>query len=612
MFSLIRKLNRKVGGFFSETSERVSRFVRSSVALFERPFEILFGGLTRSFDKLDRVDELLLGLLRLALWPFRMLWRALVGLVRLVTPQPVRQFFVQATFSGRARLANSWGALVRLAESLNLDRPIRWLVWLLQPIWRPIAAVLGFVYAFLASRNYRQALWGVPAVLMAGPLVALGGVRYFRGPGGVSEMYSVAAKQAREDKDYEKSNFYERKLAQLGADTKSATFRSALALAEEGKIAEAYEKMKPLASTEETTFPAANIWIVQQLLSKKIDLPDGQSHELAGKHLDAIDKALRMGSLEVDMLRAFWLAEDGKTEEAVKKLEPLKLKLPEAALTSMQFNLQLKQVAKARNDAQILHDFINKRRRNKEPLSQLHCEWWAMAEELLGDDEQLLLALREWLKHAPENPRAKLALSEVYRRQFEREVSAAAPSVDRLYQLLTDAARHPASRVWSESQIRGIMAARQASPLVGELVQRLVDEPATPPVLIEAVGTWYALQNDSETARKLLKRSLEADDSNAIGWNNYAWALGEGENPDLEAALAAAEKALKLSPEEFRFRETRGQIYLKLGRWRDAIADLEVAVNGMPELGSIHDSLAKAYDAVGEKELAELHRQAAK
>jgi predicted Zn-dependent protease len=96
-----------------------------------------------------------------------------------------------------------------------------------------------------------------------------------------------------------------------------------------------------------------------------------------------------------------------------------------------------------------------------------------------------------------------------------------------------------------------------------------------------------------------------------VAWNNYAWALTQDPDKDLELALAAVNHALALSPEEFRFRETRGQINLALGQWSEAADDLEFALNGMPEAAVIHASLAKAYDELGQKDLAQMHREQA-
>ena len=86
--------------------------------------------------------------------------------------------------------------------------------------------------------------------------------------------------------------------------------------------------------------------------------------------------------------------------------------------------------------------------------------------------------------------------------------------------------------------------------------------------------------------------------------------LAEGDEPDLPQALEAVNRSLEMAPQEYRFRETRGQILLRLEQWDAAIADLEFALNGMPDLPAIHKSLAAAYAALGNQELAQLHREA--
>ncbi len=61
-------------------------------------------------------------------------------------------------------------------------------------------------------------------------------------------------------------------------------------------------------------------------------------------------------------------------------------------------------------------------------------------------------------------------------------------------------------------------------------------------------------------------------------------------------------------PDHPYFRDTRGQILVKLGRYQDAIPDLEVALQA-PELAKdVHRALALAYEGLGLKDLAEAHR----
>ncbi len=76
-------------------------------------------------------------------------------------------------------------------------------------------------------------------------------------------------------------------------------------------------------------------------------------------------------------------------------------------------------------------------------------------------------------------------------------------------------------------------------------------------------------------------------------------------------ATKLAEKAVAMEPANPHYRETRGQILLLRERWAEAIHDLEIALNGMPDSKAIHQSLAVAYQQMGQIEAAQIHRRLA-
>jgi Flp pilus assembly protein TadD len=128
-----------------------------------------------------------------------------------------------------------------------------------------------------------------------------------------------------------------------------------------------------------------------------------------------------------------------------------------------------------------------------------------------------------------------------------------------------------------------------------------------------------------DLAAESLERVTRQGADRPATWNNLAWVLmqreranrttplvGEEPQPDeaeLQRAMAAVERALAISPDEYRFRETRGQILLQLGQWQSAIEDLEYALNGMPQNAGVHAGLATAYRQVGETELSQMHAE---
>jgi tetratricopeptide (TPR) repeat protein len=94
--------------------------------------------------------------------------------------------------------------------------------------------------------------------------------------------------------------------------------------------------------------------------------------------------------------------------------------------------------------------------------------------------------------------------------------------------------------------------------------------------------------------------------------NNMAMILALGDKPDLPRALGIIQSVLEKYPKSANFRETRGEILVKMGRWQEAVVDLEYA---LPILGSrrnTHSALAEAYRGLGSQELAAQHERLAK
>ncbi len=89
--------------------------------------------------------------------------------------------------------------------------------------------------------------------------------------------------------------------------------------------------------------------------------------------------------------------------------------------------------------------------------------------------------------------------------------------------------------------------------------------------------------------------------------NNMAMLLASDTPPDLERALATIQSVLPNAPGNPEFRDTRGKILLKLGRYQEAITDLEFALPWLQAPESTHKALAQAYQPLGLAQLAQEH-----
>ncbi len=122
-------------------------------------------------------------------------------------------------------------------------------------------------------------------------------------------------------------------------------------------------------------------------------------------------------------------------------------------------------------------------------------------------------------------------------------------------------------------------------------------------------GTVALLENDIEQAEVHLKQAAKANPNLPGILNNLAVAMAAKEGADLAKALKLAEAAVERLPNHPYIRETRGQILCKMKKYGDAISDLEFALQATELAVPIHRSLAEAYDALGQTELAEEHRK---
>ena len=145
---------------------------------------------------------------------------------------------------------------------------------------------------------------------------------------------------------------------------------------------------------------------------------------------------------------------------------------------------------------------------------------------------------------------------------------------------------------------------RDRIPVAERVIELVARSPRTEAAILEAAGTAAAAAGNIDQAKTYLEQSVAKDPNNSIAWNNLGYILTQLPDPDLNKAFEAVNKALEITPNDYHFRETRGQILVLMGKWQEAIPDLEYAVNGMPTSRDIHLALAKAYEGVGEEQLA--------
>jgi hypothetical protein len=220
-------------------------------ATIVRPIEWLFAQIGRGAMKVtegfEGLESVALRIGQVLIWPFVALWNLLVRAADALLPRSVRNVFLWP-FRALGAMGQWMGhAGLHVLQALNLDGAVLWLVRKTRWLWYPFAALAGFLQAWMATRDYKQLLWGLPVVFIFGPVIATATWSKLWGQGRIADNYRVAVKHALEDKDFRRVQLYEQKLSQLGVDSKMTEYQTAAALANDGNFAEAYDRMKNLA-----------------------------------------------------------------------------------------------------------------------------------------------------------------------------------------------------------------------------------------------------------------------------------------------------------------------------------------------------------------------------
>jgi tetratricopeptide (TPR) repeat protein len=552
-----------------------------------------------------RIESVLLYVVYWLTWPLGILYRVLRAVATFLIPEPVRRALATAF---QFVVVNVHRGLVWIGDTLMFDVAILWLTWLLRPIWYPLAALGNFFVAWATTRPLKKLLWGLPALALILPIVVAAAYGYFGGERDIAARYRLAVKKSLDEKDFQKARLFERKLAQLGVDTKLSEFLTAQALERDGRMLDAYDRMQRLAPLGEPGYPQAHFWIIQRLMADKIELPEDEVHQLVGAHLKNLE-SMASKDPQLHVIRAVWLSQDDKLDEAAALLEPLVHRIPSAAIERFRINLALNRLAEGRKDAEAVREHMQRQVKSGTALTSNDYQFWATAEELLGSSIRFRDVLREWVKNDPQNRMARRSLAANYLREFDLIIRSPNPDPEELVARVHDAFELDDVPDDVKQRIALLYQQQHMDPRVSAFFSQLIKSQGLAPALAETLGTAAAVRGEWKRAQACLEQAIAGNDQNHIAWNNLACVMLQQPDQPLQKALAAAEKALEFDPDNFRYRETRGQILLKLGQTKAAVADLEFALNAMPGTPAIHRSLSVAYSALGDHTLAAFHRQ---
>lgn len=474
------------------------------------------------------------------------------------------------------------------------------------------ALALGLVTLW-SHRSRKHLLHGLPAVIVAVVSVWLA-IAVNGAKDELRSKYQIAAITAAANGDYETSRLCYERLETLDGGTDRTRYQLALNLARTEQIDRAEAIMRSLAPDDENGYGLAHLWRAERILLQPDVFADRSQLELAYGHLTRAQSELPE-TPSVNLRLAQFLVAVNRYEEAVGFMR-IACKFDRRLHYELGMLLaSLQRVDEAKDsfrNAMTSYSAILRKDANDQD-ARLHL---ATIQMNLGNFKEAVDLLRDGLARNPEGPFSQ-AIAQAFVQRFDQLQSQEGSNAAIQLELLRLALEHDPD---SQAVLNRIIALGESSE---------EDLQATKQVLETLLASGYANAfahfvlgckaweaNETDSAIFHLERAYHLDDSLGPVANNLAWVLSQDETLSLdtrrlERALALMNSVVDEWPSVASYRDTRGQVLVKLERWREALDDLEFALVTMEDNPQLHLAMALTYDNLKQKSLADKHRKIA-
>lgn len=479
---------------------------------------------------------------------------------------------------------------------------------------RPFSGLITFGVLFVRTRSRAVIWWSVPVIVIAGLLSTVAFYQYFFDNTGIAAKYESALVAAINAGDTEQADRFRLKLEQLGVVTDRGDYRVALAMATANDLGGAYARMQQIAPRDKPGYPSAHYWIAQNMLDGKLGVPVEEATAIAIDHIRML-RILIGDQPDLSFMEALANFRVENYAAAKNILGQINRSFSPALALRIEIALRQDQRTEAREDALALLRQLTLLTDAGRELTDTERQWQVAASQLIGDQKAVETAIASWYQANPNSSDAKSNRGLQLLGTFDKWINK--PDLDTLSSSV--AALVEAARLLPEEKfdlvrmrINYVIQNQSRSPVFGQFRAKVFEHPELPVLLMEHFGALAAAMGEWAVADEVLGRVVEMDPKLASAWNNRAHAINNGFSDRRQEALTYANRAVELLEGSPDIRETRGMIYFNLERWEDAIADLEIAANGVQDLESVHRSLAVCYQKTGRPELAEVYRRQVK
>lgn len=432
-----------------------------------------------------------------------------------------------------------------------------------------------------------------------------------------AQRYQVAFNNAVRNGNYETAHLFLQKLQTLPTqqlDKVELGFNDALTKFARGHVDDAIEQMEQLAPPDGVGYAPAHRWLAQLQMSKDPSLA-GPNRESVIHHLKAaVARDPRDIPTQLALGNCYYRT--GNPAKAVKHLQVAAESHPELHFVLANLYDSLSE-SKSANDQYEQAAEVLAAELAKDPAAEELRVNLAIAQYKLGQFPKAVQTITEGLDASTPSPKLVNLLSTLYLNESDRLRNGAKPddpdfanSLMLLSQALELAPDNQAAinRIALIGSYEGETAKRAI-----ETLKQLIASGKMTATAHVILGTAALNRGDTERAKLHYSSAYRLNSRMPALLNNVAWMMMRQEPPQLEPALTVVQQAIEQTPPESpifaHMVETRGQIYRRMKRWNDALADLETALKQFPNDSELHRSLAAVYRALGDETMALEHEK---
>jgi thioredoxin-like negative regulator of GroEL len=469
-----------------------------------------------------------------------------------------------------------------------------------------MASVVGFARSHPGVRRF---IFGLPALASVAVFITGVSLYYQLDRAEFLARYRAEADLARQGKYYDAARLRYRRLAGETDYPLPVVYHLAQSLEGLGQTDRAEELFDRLSPHASGGYPAAHIRKAKILLAKEPLTPDDIRRAEAQLLFAEAGTGPDQDEAHALLGQFYWhfgAFNDAKAHLLLAEKARPEMSLPLARVCAV-LKIEDEKVLWARR---AITYFEIKANANPDDMEyRLH---WADALLMIGRNREAIDVLRQGLARA-DNFTVRQLIADLCGKRYDDLRGDQNAGAERLEVILDGIKLVPNN---GHLLYRLADAARVPGP-DGQRAQQAIDQrladKTTEVAMTLALANYAQWRKEPTTALSYLERAIELEPKSPVIANNLAWLLATRPDPDLERALKMSEVAVAEAPPNdlpalASYRDTRGQILVKLGRYEDALTDLVYALPHFLNSADIHLALSEAYRATNQNSKADAHK----